>query len=283
MKAEHRHELKTNELAQWLADLPQWAKKNLRWIIYGSVVLTLVIASYIYHSYQKNVVSTRQEVALTRLLAQTAQDKIRILQAQFQGVDISYMLVQRANDLENIAKNAKDNNLAASAFIKQAEILRTELHYRLESVSQSDLNTQINRAKQSYNNALEKAAQNPPLAATAKLGLALCDEELGNFEAARKTYDEIAENPQYEGASAASEAEFRLRTMDNFAKKLVFNPAPRQLQPEPAQPAEELGLPQDATTGQNIMEQPVILPQAEGEPPLSVRSPQDNEANQSEE
>lgn len=276
MKAEHRHELKTNELAQWLADLPQWAKKNLRWIIYGSVVLTLVIASYIYHSYQKNVVSTRQEVALTRLLAQTAQDKIRILQAQSQGVDISYMLVQRANDLENIAKNAKDDGLAASTFIKQAEILRTELHYRLESVSQSDLNTQINRAKQSYNNALEKATQNPSLAATAKFGLALCDEELGNFEAARKTYDEISQNPQYEGTSAASEAQFRLRTMDNFAKKLVFNPAPRQLQPEPAQPAEEPGLIQSAAPEQSVIEQPLILPQAEGEPPL-------NEANQSEE
>ncbi len=28
MKSDHRHELKTNELAEWLSNLPQWAKKN---------------------------------------------------------------------------------------------------------------------------------------------------------------------------------------------------------------------------------------------------------------
>ena len=33
MKAEHRHELKTNELVEWLTNLPQWANENLTTII----------------------------------------------------------------------------------------------------------------------------------------------------------------------------------------------------------------------------------------------------------
>ncbi len=28
MKAEHRHELKTNELADWIVHFPQWFKEN---------------------------------------------------------------------------------------------------------------------------------------------------------------------------------------------------------------------------------------------------------------
>jgi len=45
MKAEHRHELKTNELAEWIANLPQWARDNGRMVIYLSVVAVLVIGS----------------------------------------------------------------------------------------------------------------------------------------------------------------------------------------------------------------------------------------------
>ena len=33
MKSDHRHELKTNELAEWLGNLPQWTKENLVTII----------------------------------------------------------------------------------------------------------------------------------------------------------------------------------------------------------------------------------------------------------
>ena len=53
MKSEHRHELKTNELAQWIADFPQWAKKNMRTIIYVVVVVVVVLAYYGWYGYQK--------------------------------------------------------------------------------------------------------------------------------------------------------------------------------------------------------------------------------------
>ena len=52
MKAEHRHELKTNELAQWIANFPNWAKENLRMIIYVSVVLILLIGGQGIHQHR---------------------------------------------------------------------------------------------------------------------------------------------------------------------------------------------------------------------------------------
>ena len=33
MKSDHRHELKTNELAEWLGNLPEWTKENFVTII----------------------------------------------------------------------------------------------------------------------------------------------------------------------------------------------------------------------------------------------------------
>ncbi len=33
MKSEHRHELKTNELAEWIANFPTWAKENAKVLI----------------------------------------------------------------------------------------------------------------------------------------------------------------------------------------------------------------------------------------------------------
>ena len=55
MKSEHRHELKTNELAEWLGNFPQWAKENLRMIIYVTVVIVAVAGVYVWNNYQKNL------------------------------------------------------------------------------------------------------------------------------------------------------------------------------------------------------------------------------------
>ena len=61
MKSEHRHELKTNELAEWLNNFPQWAKQNYRTIIYVTVVVVAIIAAYFWKNYQKNVVAVRKQ------------------------------------------------------------------------------------------------------------------------------------------------------------------------------------------------------------------------------
>jgi len=89
MKAEHRHELKTNELAEWIANFPQWAKENVKMIIYVSVVIILVAGAYFYRKYQKDVVGVRRQLELTRLATQLAGGKLEILNARARGMDIS--------------------------------------------------------------------------------------------------------------------------------------------------------------------------------------------------
>jgi hypothetical protein len=236
MKSEHRHELKTNELAEWIINFPQWAKENATTIIYVSALIVVVAGVYFWKVYEKGAVSDREQLEFTNFVSQISQGKTQILQAQAQGVDTSYTLIQAADNLQNIAQNAKEEQMAALALIKRAEALRMELHYRFGSISREDITAQINRAKDSYTKALEKSSTNPSLTATAKLGLGLCEEELGNFEQARQIYSEITANANFESTVASDQAKQRLLTMADYQQKVVFKPSPKQpaesMQPE---------------------------------------------------
>jgi hypothetical protein len=230
MKAEHRHELKTNALAEWLGNLPAWANQNLRTIIYISVAVVLALAASFYYRYQKTVVSEREQNNLTVLVSQLPQQKAFIAQKQLEGQDNAYMFFQVTDELDNITKNASSDVIAATAMIKSAEVLRTELHFRFGAVSQQDITTQIGKAKDYYTKALNtylKRSPNPTLEAVAKNGLGLCEEELGNADAARKLYQEVATSAAYEGTAPAVAAKQRLVAMDSFPEKIVLKPMPR--------------------------------------------------------
>ncbi|HUW18068.1 MAG TPA: hypothetical protein VMW16_02065 [Sedimentisphaerales bacterium] len=233
MKAEHRHELKTNELAEWLAELPEWAKENAKAIIIVAVVAVLAVGSYFYFGYQKKLASDREQLRLTELLGRLVQTRADILNARaMRGVDYSYFLLQLADELKTFAQNAKSDERAAIALIERAKALRAELHYRPSAVGMQDVTAQIKLAKDSYNEALAKRSVSPSLAALAKLGLGLCEEELGNFEGAKQIYSDIVANPQFESTTAAVEAKQRLEAMDDYQKRVVFAPP----KPAPAAP-----------------------------------------------
>ena len=234
MKAEHRHELKTNELAEWLFNLPTWAQQNLRTITYVVAVVVIVVAYTIWYRYQKTVVGGREQANMTALLTQIPQLKAYIAQTQTEGADNSYMLMQLVDGLEQIAAGAKNDSVAAVAMIKQADILRTELQFRPGVVSRPDFENQIARAKGYYTKALEvhlKRSPNRSLEALAKLGLGLCEEDMGNFDQARKIYDELATGAAFEGTTSAAAAKQRLALMDSFNQKIVLSPSPKPTTP----------------------------------------------------
>jgi len=258
MKAEHRHELKTNELAEWLSNLPQWTKENLTTVIIILAVIVAALAFYVWYRYNKSLVADEQ-LEFTNLLNQLSASKMQVLSAQAQGRDLSFILLQPANSLGTFAQNAKNNRMAALALIKQAEALRTELHYRPGTVSNEDLTSQINQAKAAYTEAIQTRLQgtsNPSLMAVAEFGLGLCEEELGNFEKAQQIYQIIAENPDFEGTVAVTQAKHRLETMADYKQKVIFKPAPA---PPAASlpPAASAGQTTGAATGPKIQIKPV--------------------------
>ena len=260
MKSEHRHELKTNELAEWLGNLPQWTKDNLTTILVVVAVVVAGAAFLFWRSYNKNVVQVRGHLEFSNLLDQLSASKMQVVNAQSQGQDLSALLLQPANSLGNFAQNTSNNRMAALALIKQAEALRTELHYRTGLIGVQDLTNQINEAKAAYAGAVQKSTANASLKATAEYGLGLCEEELSNFQEAQQIYQSIVANAGYEGTVANAAARHRLETMNDYREKVVFKPAPEpaattgpQVQINPFNPN------QSSATQPTIQMQPVEI------------------------
>jgi len=245
MRPQERHELKTNELAEWLFNLPQQIKENLRIIIpaAGGIVLIIILAWWYW--YYKGEESARKQIELTNLVSQVSQDKAQIVQSQGKEADSSYVLITTADNIQTAAQNAGSNQAAALALIKRAEALRAELHYRPGTIEQQEIATQMDKAKASYNQAIEKAAGNPSLTAAAKFGLGLCAEDLGNFEDAKKIYGEITTEAKFGGTTAAAQAKERLDMMGDYQQKIEFKPAPKPAAapaPQSRGPAADAGL-----------------------------------------
>ena len=62
MKSEHRHELKTNELAEWLSNFPEWLKENSKTIIGITALVVIVVGFYGWRRYDKNVLQVREQI-----------------------------------------------------------------------------------------------------------------------------------------------------------------------------------------------------------------------------
>ncbi|MBN2131836.1 MAG: tetratricopeptide repeat protein [Sedimentisphaerales bacterium] len=226
MKSDHRHELKTNELADWLAHFPEWLKENQTTLIASAAVIVVAVAVYFWIFYHNNVAAARTQIRLTNLVTQLPKQKSDLAQAMAKQADQSYVLIDLAKDLGDFAKGASSGKMAALALIERGETLRTELHYRLGDVSPDDVAKQIAQAQESYTQAIEKAKGNPALTATARFGLGLCEEELGNVDKAKEIYRTVAEDQAYAGTSAQAAAALRLKTVDDYVGMITFKPAP---------------------------------------------------------
>ena len=235
MKAEHRHELKTNILADWLGNFPEWVKDNVASVIVVVVVICAAVGFQIWRIHGKNAMAQEQE-RFTSIVNQVSNIKDQILRDQGQRADMSLLLLKPANALKDFADSTTDDNLAAMALIKRGEALRTELHYRTTTVSSQDLASQIGLARESYTKAMEKSSKNPSLLAAAKFGLGLCEEELGNFDRAREIYGEIAADAAFAGDVSVEQAKLRLETMADYGENVVFRPKPKPIPVKPPQP-----------------------------------------------
>jgi len=231
MRSDHRHELKTNELADWIMHFPDWAKENRTSLIGAAAVILVALLIYFLSFHRQNVVSARNQVRLTNLVAQVPQQMNRVANAAMQNSDESYTLLPTAQDLLDFAQKSSNNDMAALALIQRGAALRAELHYRLTEASHDDVVKAIGLAQASYQQALDRKPSSPALAAAAQYGLGLCEEELGNFDKAAQIYREVAQKADYAGTTAQAEAAYRLKIMDDYKTAVVFQPAP----PKPAQ------------------------------------------------
>lgn len=201
---------------------PEWAEENRTTLIAAGAIAIVVLGIYVLRLYRGESATTRSQERLTKLVSDLAAEKGIAARDPDKFLGFS----TTATDLKDFADHVGDNQMAAFALIKRGEALRAELHYGTSQITPDDVAKQVDQAKQSYTEALQKAASAPSLAATAQFGLALCEEELGNLDKAKEMYHEIAKDPAYEGTAARAAAVSRVKTVDDYRSTVVFQPAP---------------------------------------------------------
>ena len=231
MKSDHRHELKSNELAQWVEEFPEWARANSRGILVGGVIVVAVALVYAWVLYDRNVRVVNRRVKLSELTSQLYVNKRQAARSAADGKDLSFVLLESSNRLAQFADSTGDATMAALAYLKRAEAIRSELHYRSGQVSSDDIAKQIEQARASYHQALDKAGSQASLKAAAQYGLGLCAEELSDQAQAREIYQQIVSDAGLKGTVAQAAARYRLEAMADYAGPVVFRPAP---EPAPA-------------------------------------------------
>ena len=243
MNREHRHELKTNELADWIAHAPQFFQQHGKFL--AGVVFLVIAAVALTLAWRMKAQTAQAEKALActailqALQAETGLDaKIASLPAAPDQPAGAEALQAAAAKLESTAQTVSDPTLAVLATIKQADTLRAALHYRTVMVGRDEIVQAANKANELYRKALEQTADLPngkELAAMARLGMALCAEELGQYDTATDIYEQIAEDTVLAGTVFPTRARIRLGALADFQGTYTFPDAPPE--PEAASPA----------------------------------------------
>ncbi|MHC4882012.1 MAG: tetratricopeptide repeat protein [Planctomycetota bacterium] len=236
MDAEHRHELKTNELADTLAHLPQLIKKNANTVI-GVALIAAALITWPMFNKMSQQKETAQQSEMTQAIQLLNGDIANVMRAAPDDAmakqDALDALLTNADNLLQKASKADNPNQAAMAQIKAAQAIRTELHLRQE-VDAETLETQIQKAKDAYQQAFE-TAQAPTLKAMAQLGLGLCSEELGQTAQAAEIYTEIVDDESYKATVGAVQAQQRLDGLADNSETFVFAEVPVAIENLPAE------------------------------------------------
>jgi predicted negative regulator of RcsB-dependent stress response len=222
MDAEHRHELKSNELAGFLDQLPDFFRKYSNQILGVCLILIALVVIPVYKRMRQQTTLADQAAVVSKI--QTARESVSIASQDTQNANPGSLLSAAATDLKDAAETTKYANLAALALLEEAELLRAELHIR-KDVSADTISANLSRAKIACEQALEKA-QTPTLKGLAELGLGLCAEEGGQYDQARAIYTKIIQTTEYDGTAVIEQAQRRLDSLDDNAVKVTFVKAP---------------------------------------------------------
>lgn len=206
MKAERRHELRTNALSQFLDQLPEIGRKYGGKILLGLIAISLVI---VLLRHRSNTAAQREQEAWKSLA--TARSAITQLKnGEFLRAGPDQMaaardgLILAANDaLDRVQREATDPKALAEALADQGDLswyiantvdLPTT---RPAPATAPSLQTDsLKDAEKAYQAVLSKYPEQKLPVATARFGLAAVAENRGQWDEAAKQYDAIINEPQ---------------------------------------------------------------------------------------
>lgn len=228
MDSEHRHELKSNELADVLTHLPEFFKKNANMIIGISLIIIAFVTWPLFSkmSRQKAIAEKSQVAESIRMLSGDIGAALTAYQNTPEELAPALGTIEaNAEALMELTSKTNNPNLAALAYIKAAQAIRTELHLRKEIVGAETIEAQTQKAQEAYEKAAEKAAI-PTMKAMAQFGIGLCTEERGQTEQAAEIYQAIIDDESFAATVFPNLAQQRLDSLADSTETFIFVDAP---------------------------------------------------------
>ncbi len=194
MRAEERHRLKTNELAQKLSELPEYLRKHIKLISVGVVaVVVICIVGGFWWSARKKSYSRRNEElqGLFPQIVQIQYNAARAAQDPKAQSEATYNISSLLGALGNLSSEAQGTPIGMMALLQQADLKRSELYYTHRLLLDQEKEQICRASEKLYQQILSEYGDHAQAVGTAQLGLALVAEDRGDWEKAKKKYEEI--------------------------------------------------------------------------------------------
>lgn len=221
MDSEHRHELKENDLAEFIANFGQW------WSAHGKTFLTVllvVVGSFTGWRWIQNQAAQAKEKAWTDLAFATSPESYQYVAQSHKDPAVRALAYLRAADLSLAIAMVPagtdpndDDNSADTPTVTPDQALRD--------------------AGDMYQLAIDEPGTHPIYKLNAYLGLAAVAEGQHEWDTARGHYQTAFDQAQPGYTAIATRAKAGLDTLDRLMKPVVFGPEALATQPSETESA----------------------------------------------
>lgn len=237
MDTEHRHELKENDLAEFLTHFGQ------TWRQYGNLILTVVLVLVIGFTamrwFKANAAST-QEQAWRDLTETTSPDGYRAVALTNRDPAVRALAYLRGADqllAQSAAPFKRNDNLSST-------------DQTIAETSDQDRSSDLDGAASMYEQVIRDEQIHLVYKLNAQMGLAAVAECRHDWGEAREQYEKVSELASEKYATISQRAKTRATLLDRLNKPVVFAPDPVTTQPnfsdvsDPIPSEEPIGTPE---------------------------------------
>lgn len=274
MDSKERHEMMTNELADWMGQVPDFLKQYQNLLI-GAALIVIGLLSWPILNRWRQQSDFAVETEISGVLDSLEVGKFLAVRQQPQDTQqdsAAGSFLVAANSLADQAKKAPSDDLAAIVLIKRGQALRADLLYRREMIPAETVSAQIKQAQEAYQQAFDKAHL-PVVKAMAQFGMGICSEEFGQLEQAKGIYQKIVDEPSYAGTPLPAIAKGRIGKMTDNNIKYSFVEKPKEK--PAATPTTASAAPTGASIAPSSTESPAKTEPVKAEP-VKTDSPKQN-------
>jgi tetratricopeptide (TPR) repeat protein len=239
MKTARRQQLRTNELAQSLADLLEYLRRNSGAVlaVVAGAVLVVGLGVYWYAARVSAYEQGWDDFYASQLAGERSSDA-------------------RLAEMKAVAGKYKDPALVATAWAKVGDACIQEAMSGTRSVEEQQ--RLLGEAANAYMTVVNHYPDQLLDVADARFGLAFLAENLQRFDEARNHYQKILDDARFANMPYKAQAEEAIKRLQEISQPVVFAPSP----PATAPATEVIKLPTTGPAARPSTRPAVVLPPA---------------------